>query len=288
MERHAQRAQPLRRRVTPQHLHRNDQRIPHQVAVHGRVEDVHGPVVAGAGHQRPTGVEPHGPQRPLVVLERLVGRGRQVQVEPDESSVEAARHDVIAGGVHVQRGDVTAPRQESLDHDLLHQVIHPDVLLGRHEQEGLLGVEARQLRLAPLGLAEGLLRRRLGELVDEDGGRAGLRGDGGEVVALPVPLDGGDVLVGAKEGYGSGLAPECTDRRSGRFLVFSKGPPRDGLGGARIGSDVPPLLARRSSGEQRVRDLRIVQPAGSCGYDDGTLPDSGKEDVVGSIGIPLQ
>mmetsp|Transcript_28364 Transcript_28364/g.59125 ORF Transcript_28364/g.59125 Transcript_28364/m.59125 type:complete len:497 (-) Transcript_28364:418-1908(-) len=190
--------------------------------------------------------------------------------------------------MHVQRGDVTTPRKQSLDHDLLDQVIHSNVLLGRHKEKGLLGVETSQLGLPSLRLSKRLLRCRLGELVDEDGGRTRLGGHGGEVIPLAMPLDGGHVLPRTKEGDGSRRSSEGADGRPRGLLLFSERDPPDGLGGAGVGGDVPSVLALRRRGEQGARDLRVVQACGSRGDDHGALSDGREEDVVGSIGVPFE
>ena len=173
VEHHAQRPQRLNDRVCPEHLHRHDQGVAHEVGIHRRVEHVHGAVVGRARHQGIPRMEADGTQRALVVLEGLVRGARQVEVEPNEAPVERPHDDVISGPVHVQRRDVSAAGREPLHHDLLHEVVHAHVCPRRHEEERLVGVEARELRLPPLRLTERLLRRRLRQLVDEHGRGAG-------------------------------------------------------------------------------------------------------------------
>ncbi|EJK63649.1 hypothetical protein THAOC_15681, partial [Thalassiosira oceanica] len=204
---HGQRAQPpalpCPASMPPQHLHRHDERVPHKVRVHHGVENVNRAVVARARHQGVLRVESHGPEGSLVVLEGPVGRPREVEVEPDEAAVETSDDDVIPRGVNVNGRDVTAPRHETLDHGLLHQVVDPDVLLRRHEQERLPGVEAGELGLPALGLAEGLLTRRLRELVDEYRRRPRAGGHGHEVIPLAVPPRRGHGTVRPEERGGT-------------------------------------------------------------------------------------
>mmetsp|Transcript_35481 Transcript_35481/g.60306 ORF Transcript_35481/g.60306 Transcript_35481/m.60306 type:complete len:230 (+) Transcript_35481:392-1081(+) len=229
-----------------------------------------------------------------MILQCFVGSTSKVKIEPNQATIETPDNDMITRGVHVQRGDVTTSRQQPLHHCLLHQMIHPDVLLGRHEQERLVRMKACQLGLPALGLSKGLLRRRLGKLVDQHGGGSRLGRDGDEVISLAMPFDAGYVrAVGAKEGDGSGLSSVGADgsrclRRSRRGGFLSEGGPGDGFCRTRFGRHVPAVLTRGCRGEEGIGDFGIIQSTRSCGDYNGTLSNGGKEDVVRSVGVPFE
>mmetsp|Transcript_540 Transcript_540/g.1457 ORF Transcript_540/g.1457 Transcript_540/m.1457 type:complete len:209 (-) Transcript_540:233-859(-) len=152
--------------MATQHLDRHDERVAHQVSVHGAVEHVHCGVVAAACKERVGAVEGAPAHRVVVVPQRLVRLGGQVEVVPREPLVLGAHNDVVAAGVHRQARDAAGAANELLGERLLRQVVHTHVVLRRHKEEGLGGVE-RNARHAAAVLFERVLRRALGQLVHQ-------------------------------------------------------------------------------------------------------------------------
>ncbi len=82
------------------------------------------------------GVEPHGLVRP---------RG-EVHVVPQEPSVVGSYNDVVAAGVDIKGRDVPGPGLKNLDKLLALEIVAPDSLSRRDEEERLRRVEVRRLR----------------------------------------------------------------------------------------------------------------------------------------------
>jgi hypothetical protein len=101
VEVHRHHPELVRYRVAPQDLDGDDERVPHQVAVHHAVEDVDRAIVGAARHEGVPAVEAARPDRALVVLEGLVGRGGQIQIEPYHPSVQRAHDQVVSRRMNV-------------------------------------------------------------------------------------------------------------------------------------------------------------------------------------------
>ena len=111
MELCVQHAQVILDLVSSKHLQRDDQCVVYKVAsphgplqsllVDSGVEDVNGSIVGAGAHQRILRMELDLPNRLLVVAQRLVGSGSQVQVEPRESGIEAPHHHIVAAWMNL-------------------------------------------------------------------------------------------------------------------------------------------------------------------------------------------
>lgn len=76
------------------------------------------------------------------LLERLVGPGREVKVIPADAPVGGADKQVVAAGMHRDRGDPLRRTQQLLHQLLLLQVVDAHVSLGRHEEERTTRMES--------------------------------------------------------------------------------------------------------------------------------------------------
>mmetsp|Transcript_13776 Transcript_13776/g.32143 ORF Transcript_13776/g.32143 Transcript_13776/m.32143 type:complete len:283 (-) Transcript_13776:1150-1998(-) len=181
--------------------------------------------------------------------------------------------------MNVERRNPAAPGDEPLDHGLFHQVVDAHVLLIGDKQEGLVGMETRHLGFS-LGLAEGLLRISLAQLVDEDGRGSRLGADRHKVISLGVPSDLGHLRPGPERTDGTAGARKGTD---GGFLL-PDGYPLDGLGCLGRAHVATPL----GRGKEGLRHLGVALSLGTGGNHDGALSDGRQQAVVGAIGVPFQ
>ena len=92
--------------VSSENLQRHDQRVVYEIAtphacsppslIDGGVEDVNGAVIGASAHERVGIVELHLANGLLVISQRLVGRGGEVEIEPGEARVEASNDQIVS------------------------------------------------------------------------------------------------------------------------------------------------------------------------------------------------
>mmetsp|Transcript_11077 Transcript_11077/g.15833 ORF Transcript_11077/g.15833 Transcript_11077/m.15833 type:complete len:97 (-) Transcript_11077:445-735(-) len=82
--------------VSTQYFDWHQQWVSHQVRVHHAVKDMDTAIIGRTRHERIPGVVPDGADRTLVVFECFVGRGSEVQIEPDHAAIKTANNEVIA------------------------------------------------------------------------------------------------------------------------------------------------------------------------------------------------
>ena len=68
---------------------------------------------------------PHLSNGSLVMSQRAIGFGREIQIEPRESGVVGARDDVIASRMNGDRGNPLGRRHQLLSQHLLDEIVNP-------------------------------------------------------------------------------------------------------------------------------------------------------------------
>lgn len=166
-------------------------------------------------------------------------------------------------------------------------MIHPYVLFARHEQERFGGMKTRQLDFA-LGLAKGLLRSRLAQLMDEYCRSSSLGRDCDEVIALAMPSDRRHVFVCLQEGYWANNSAISADWQLRRlFVVFFERDPFDCFTGTRFRSNVSSGFDGIGFGEESFGYFSVIETACARGDNYGAFANTYEEAVMGAVGVPF-
>mmetsp|Transcript_40233 Transcript_40233/g.92496 ORF Transcript_40233/g.92496 Transcript_40233/m.92496 type:complete len:318 (+) Transcript_40233:191-1144(+) len=149
----------------------------------------------------------------VMVLQRLIWSGPEIQIEPHQASVIRSNGKVLAAWVHGQGTNPAGAAEQCLHRLLRNQVVHTDTPLVGDVEEWLRGAERASLNVActTLRFCEGVHRLLLLQRMHYASirGRLRFRAHCGAVIALHMPAELLHVPICGNRQASSRLAQSC-------------------------------------------------------------------------------